>query len=252
LAARKVPEYVGSDHHEVIFDFKKGIEVIPEVIECLESYDTTTIRASTPMWLLCKYIKEMTDIRVILSGEGSDEILGGYKYFKLAPDDDAFEMETQRRLAQLHQFDVLRADRCSAGHGLELRVPFLDRDFVDTVMMLHPYLKRTAEEKKILRDAFEGYLPHDILHRPKDAFSDAVGYTWVDTVRYHGERHVSDNQYVTVCKGSNDHNIPESKEEAWYRDIFWRIFGRNKDHLISEIWRPKWTSVKDPSARKLV
>ena len=248
LAARKVAEALGTSHHEVTFDFEEGIRMIPEVIKSLESYDTTTIRASTPMWILCKWIKENTNVRVLLSGEGSDEILGGYKYYKNAPSLEEFQAETIRRLRLIHQFDVLRADRCTAAHGLELRVPFLDRDFVDGVIRLDPLVKKTPLEKQVLRDAFRSELPLEILNRPKDAFSDAVGYGWVDHIMEYTEKYVPNELLAHLKTG---HNQPLTKEEAWYRQLFNSFYGADKDHLITEIWRPKWTSVTDPSARKL-
>ena len=250
LAARKMAKFLNSNHHEVIFDFNEGINNLSNVIYSLESYDTTTIRASTPMWLLCKWIKENTSCRVILSGEGSDEILGGYKYFKLSPDEDSFLFETQRRLAYLHQFDVLRSDRCMAAHGLEVCVPFLDRDFIDEVMNIDVSLKQTKEEKKILRDLFDdGTLPTDILRRPKDAFSDAVGYSWVDYIKKYADENISDNEYSEIEKLCGKHNIPQSKEEVLFRKVFWKHFGHENDHLIGEIWRQKWSNFSDPSAR---
>lgn len=251
LAARKVAQSLGTKHHEVVFDFDEGIEMIPNVIRSLESYDTTTIRASTPMWILIKWIKENTNIRVLMSGEGSDEILGGYKYYKNAPTLEGFQSETIRRLRLIHQFDVLRADRCTAAHGLELRVPFLDRDFVDGVIRLDPSVKKTPLEKQVLRDAFSSDLPLDIIKRPKDAFSDAVGYGWVDHVQKHANEQVCDQLFEDIKIRAGGHNTPLTKEEAWYRQIFWSMYGYDKDHLIREIWRPRWTDVTDPSARKL-
>ena len=251
LAARKVADFLGSNHHEIIFDFDEGVRVIPDVIRSLESYDTTTIRASTPMWLLCQWISKNTECKVILSGEGSDELFGGYLYFKGAPSEEAFQMETIRRVRLLHQFDVLRADRCAAAHGLELRVPFLDRDFVDTVIRIPPALKMTHEEKKLLRDAFEGYLPEEILRRRKDAFSDAVGYGWVNYVKAKASNLFSDSLLKVIAVQTNGHNVPQTLEEAWYRHTFYNFYGQQNDHLISEMWRPKWTDVTDPSARQL-
>jgi len=252
LAAQWVADTLNTEHYHIPFEFEDAIQAVPQVIRSLESYDTTTIRASTPMWMLCKWIKENTECRVLLSGEGSDEILGGYRYFKGAPSDEAFQAETIRRLRLLHQFDVLRADRCTAAHGLELRVPFLDRDFVEAAIQLDPTIKNTKEEKKVLRDAFEGYgLPDNVLRRPKDAFSDAVGYGWVDHVKAYAEKNIPDivmDRIVVQCHG---HNPPLTKEEVWFRQIFWDLFGRDKDHLITEIWRPKWTDVTEPSARYL-
>lgn len=251
LAARKVAEALGTNHHEIIFDFDEGIRVIPDVIKSLESYDTTTIRASTPMWILIKWIKENTNIRVLLSGEGSDEILGGYKYYKNAPSLNEFQSETIRRLRLIHQFDVLRADRCTAAHGLELRVPFLDRDFVDGVIRLDPSLKKTPLEKQILRDAFSSDLPLEIINRPKDAFSDAVGYGWVDHIQKYANEYILDQIFEVTQTRAGVHNPPLTKEEAWFRQIFWSLYGYDKDHLLKEIWRPRWTDVTDPSARKL-
>jgi asparagine synthase (glutamine-hydrolysing) len=251
LAARKVAQSLGTKHHEIVFDFDEGIKAIPSVIRSLESYDTTTIRASTPMWILCKWIKENTNIRVLLSGEGSDEILGGYKYYKNAPSLEEFQAETIRRLRLIHQFDVLRADRCTAAHGLELRVPFLDRDFVDAVIRLDPKIKKTPLEKQVLRNAFSSDLPLEILNRPKDAFSDAVGYGWVDHVKKYADDEMNDQVFEMIKDRSDHHNVPTTKEEAWYRHTFWDLYGCDKDHLITEIWRPKWTDVTDPSARKL-
>jgi asparagine synthase (glutamine-hydrolysing) len=251
LAARKVAESLGTNHHEILFDFDEGVRLIPEVIKSLETYDTTTIRASVPMWILIKWIKDHTDIRVLLSGEGSDEILGGYKYYKNAPSLEEFQSETIRRLRLIHQFDVLRADRCTAAHGLELRVPFLDRDFVDGVIRLDPAVKKTVLEKQVLRDAFESDLPSDIIKRPKDAFSDAVGYGWVDHVRMYATEQLNDQVFEMTKVRTDGHNVPLTKEEAWYRQIFWSLYGYDNDHLLKEIWRPKWTSVTDPSARKL-
>lgn len=152
-------------------------------------------------------------------------------------------METIRRLRLLHQFDVFQADRCTAAHGLELRVPFLDQDFVDGVIKTDPELKMTIKEKDIHRKAFVGYLPDTILNRPKDAFSDAVGYGWADYISQ-APRDPSLLQKVT-------HNPLLTPEEAWYRKTFWDLYGKENDHLITEIWRPKWTNETDPSARKL-
>tara|TARA_R110002072_G_scaffold84065_3_gene190569 strand:- start:343 stop:1308 length:966 start_codon:yes stop_codon:yes gene_type:complete len=251
LAAREVASHLGTDHTEVIFNFKEGLDNIKNVIRCLETYDTTTIRASTPMWLLCKWIKENTKCRVILSGEGSDEIFGGYKYFSFAPNESEFNAELQRRVHLLHQFDVLRADRCTAGHGLELRVPFLDRDFIDYVLQMEPSLKMTLLEKQVLRDSFKGVLTDKILYRKKDAFSDAVGYGWVGTVRDYMSNKISDEQFDIICKKANGHNVPTTKEEAYYRAKYWSMYGEQNDHLVTEIWRPRWTTVTDPSARRL-
>lgn len=251
-AARKVAKYLDTDHTEVKFTVQEGITHINDVIHSLESYDTTTVRASTPMWLLCKYIKQHTPCRYIFSGEGADEILGGYLYFHNAPSVDEFACENMRRLRLIHQFDGLRADRCAGAHGLDLIVPFLDKEFIDLCMTINQTEKMDAIEKRILREAFEGYLPHDILWRQKDGMSDAVGTNWVDEIKKYAEDDVDDALFKETKVRARGHNVPLTKEEALYRNIFWKMYGRDNDHLISEIWRPKWTTVTDPSARLLI
>lgn len=251
-AARKVANYLGTDHTEVKLTVKEGLSHIEKVIWSLESYDTTTVRASTPMWILCKYIKEHTNCRYIFSGEGSDELLGGYLYFHNAPNVDEFACENMRRLRLIHQFDGLRADRCAGAHGLDLIVPFLDKVFIDFCMTMDQNMKIDKVEKRILREAFDGYLPHDILWRQKDGMSDAVGTKWVSGIKKHAEKSIDDDLFREIKKKSGDHNVPLTKEEAMYRMIFWNFYGRDNDHVISEIWRPKWTSITDPSARLLI
>lgn len=251
-AARRVAEYLNSNHTEVTFTTEEGISHVNDVIYSLESYDTTTVRASTPMWLLCKYIKEHTNCRYIFSGEGSDEILGGYLYFHNAPSTDEFALENMRRLRLIHQFDGLRADRCAGAHGLDLIVPFLDKKFIDVCMKMNQRKKRGGMEKRVLREAFEGYLPDEILWRQKDGMSDAVGTSWVDGIKMYAEMTVSDSEFMEIRNKSMYHNTPLTKEEALYRKIFWTYYGTDHEHLISEIWRPKWTSITDPSARLLI
>ena len=251
-AARKVAKFIGSDHHEVTFTVKEGLDAVASVIATLESYDTTTVRASVPMYLLCKYIKEHTSCRYIFSGEGSDELLGGYLYFKNAPGVQEFAMENMRRLKLIHQFDGLRADRCAGAHGLDLVVPFLDIRFIDACMEMNQREKMGPCEKRVLREAFIGYLPEEILWRQKDGMSDAVGTRWVDALRAKAEHLISDSAFMVNRAVCGEHNTPLTKEEVWYREIFWKFFGCRHDHLISEIWRPKWTDVTDPSARLLI
>ena len=251
-AARRVAKYLNSNHTEVTFTTEEGISHVNDVIYSLESYDTTTVRASTPMWLLCKYIKEHTNCRYIFSGEGSDEILGGYLYFHNAPSTDEFALENMRRLRLIHQFDGLRADRCAGAHGLDLIVPFLDKKFIDVCMKMNQRKKRGGMEKRVLREAFEGYLPDEILWRQKDGMSDAVGTSWVDGIKMYAEMTVSDSEFMEIRNKSMYHNTPLTKEEALYRKILWTYYGTEHDHLISEIWRPKWTSITDPSARLLI
>ena len=247
-AAQKVSEFFHAlgrkkvKHTIIDFNFEQAIQYIPDVIRSLESYDTTTVRASVPMWLLCKYISEKTDYKVLLSGEGSDELLAGYKYFKNAPGAKELYIETARRVHKLHEFDVLRADRCTASHGLELRVPFLDSRVLDICFKIDPALKMIVPEKTCLRDLFEDYLPHDILWRTKEAFSDAVGYDWVTHIKSKYKDHP-----MIEC----EHNNPTTGEESFYRETYWSFFGKHNDTHISEIWRPLWTddNLKDPSAR---
>jgi asparagine synthase (glutamine-hydrolysing) len=251
-AARKVATYLNTDHTEVKFTVEEGVSRIRDVIHTLESYDTTTIRASTPMWLLCRYIKENTNCRYIFSGEGSDEVLGGYLYFHGAPSTDEFACENMRRLRLIHQFDGLRADRCAGAHGLDLIVPFLDKHFIHYCMTMNQNAKRDKLEKRVLREAFVGYLPNEVLWRQKDGMSDAVGANWVDELRRYTEKNTSDELFSTTKMMTHGHNTPLTKEEAYYRDLFWMVYGYKNDHLISEIWRPKWTTVTDPSARLLI
>lgn len=251
-AARVVSKFLNTEHTEVTFTIQEGLEKLDNVIKSLESYDTTTVRASTPMWLLCKYIKEHTDCRYIFSGEGSDEILGGYLYFHNAPNVDEFACENMRRLRLIHQFDGLRADRCAGAHGLDLIVPFLDKNFIEVCMTMNQTLKIDPVEKRILRESFDGYLPDEILWRQKDGMSDAVGPNWVNEVKKYAEKTVQDEAFQRIRAKSKGHNTPLTKEEALYRTIFWKYYGQDSDHLISEIWRPKWTKIKDPSARLLI
>jgi asparagine synthase (glutamine-hydrolysing) len=250
-AARKVADFLGTNHTEVTFTIEEGLRSIRSVINSLESYDTTTVRASTPMWLLCKYIKENTSCRYIFSGEGSDEILGGYLYFHHAPGVEEFACENMRRLRLIHQFDGLRADRCAGAHGLDLIVPFLDKNFIQCCMEMNQKLKMTKLEKQVLREAFVGYLPDEVLWRQKDGMSDAVGTGWVDAIKKHTDNTMSD-QMFNITKSMCSHNTPLTKEEAYYRELFWINYESKNDHLISEIWRPKWTNVTDPSARLLI
>jgi asparagine synthase (glutamine-hydrolysing) len=245
VAARKVSKHLKSDHTEVYFTPEEGFAVIPEVIRAIETYDTTTVRASVPMYMLSEWISKNTDIKVILSGEGSDELFGGYLYFHGAPDEKSFHAENMRLVKNLHMYDVLRADRCTAAHGLELRVPFLDKSFVDTVMTVRVEnrLPHKGIEKAVLRNLFMDWLPHDILWRQKNAFSDAVGYDWVDYIR---------DVTSTFMENSAvyEHNQPVTNEEMCYRRAFEKFYP-GRAHLIGELWRPKWTTETDPSARKL-
>ena len=220
-AAQKVADHIGSVHHEINFTIQEGLDAISDVIYHLETYDITTIRASTPMYLLARVIKSM-GIKMVLSGEGADEIFGGYLYFHKAPDPQAFHEETIRKLGKLHLYDCLRANKSLAAWGIEGRVPFLDKEFLDIAMRLNPKDKMTSEgkmEKWILRKAFEGYLPNEILWRQKEQFSDGVGYSWIDTLKDVAEKEVTD-EMLANAKFRFHVNPPMSKEEYRYRSIF--------------------------------
>lgn len=220
-AARKVADHIGSVHHEINFTIQEGLDAIYDVIYHLETYDVTTIRASTPMYLLARVIKSM-GIKMVLSGEGADEIFGGYLYFHKAPNAQAFHEETIRKLSKLHLYDCLRANKSLAAWGIEGRVPFLDKEFMNVAMNLNPKDKMAGEgkmEKWILRKAFEDYLPESIAWRQKEQFSDGVGYSWIDTLKKVAEEEVSDEELANAKYRFPIHP-PMSKEEYRYRVIF--------------------------------
>jgi asparagine synthase (glutamine-hydrolysing) len=224
-AARKVAEHIGSVHHEINFTIQEGLDAIRDVIYHLETYDVTTVRASTPMYLLARVIKSM-GIKMVLSGEGADEIFGGYLYFHKAPNPKAFHDETVRKLSKLHLYDCLRANKSLAAWGIEGRVPFLDKEFMDVAMRLNPADKMAGNgkiEKFILRKAFEDYLPESIAWRQKEQFSDGVGYSWIDTLKAVAEQEVSDEQLRNAATKFPLHP-PMSKEEYRYRTIFSELF----------------------------
>ncbi|MEM7162131.1 MAG: asparagine synthase B [Bacteroidota bacterium] len=220
-ASRKVADYIGTVHHEVNFTIQEGLDAIRDVIYHLETYDVTTVRASTPMYLLARVIKSM-GVKMVLSGEGADEIFGGYLYFHKAPNAQAFHEETVRKLSKLHLYDCLRANKSLAAWGIEGRVPFLDKEFMDVAMRLNPEAKMcTGEkiEKHILRKAFEDMLPQEVAWRQKEQFSDGVGYSWIDTLKEIVENNVSDEQLSNASFRFGIHP-PMNKEEYYYRSIF--------------------------------
>jgi len=220
-AARKVAEHINTVHHEIFFTIQEGLDALHDVIYHLETYDVTTVRASTPMYLLARAIKAM-GIKMVLSGEGADEIFGGYLYFHKAPNPRAFHEETVRKLNKLHLYDCLRANKSLAAWGIEGRVPFLDKKFMDVAMRLNPedkMINGKRMEKWILRKAFEDYLPESVAWRQKEQFSDGVGYSWIDSLKELVEREVSDQQ-MAKAKFKFPIHTPQSKEEYYYRSIF--------------------------------
>lgn len=254
--AKEVAEYLGTEHTEVTISEKDVLDNLKHVIYCLETWDITTIRASMGMYLICKYIRANTDIKVLLTGEISDEIFG-YKYTDFAPSGEEFQKEAEKRLREIYMYDVLRADRCISANSLEARVPFGDLDFVDYVMGINPEKKLNTynKGKYLLRKAFEGgeYLPKDILYREKAAFSDAVGHSLVDCIKAFADEKYSDED-VEKAKEKYAYGTPFTKESLLYRDIFEEFFP-GKAEWIKDFWMPnkEWEgcNVDDPSARVL-
>lgn len=253
--AKEVADYIGSDHTEVIIDKDKVISSLPEVIAMLGTYDITTIRASMGMYLICKAIHEQTDVRVLMTGEISDELFG-YKYTDFAPSAEEFQKESVKRVRELHMYDVLRADRCISVNSLEARVPFGDLDFVKYVLSLDPEIKlnKYGKGKYLLRHAFEGdYLPYDILMREKAAFSDAVGHSMVDYLKEYANSKYTDKEFEEKRK-KYDYATPFTKESLLYREIFEEYYPGNAE-MVVDFWMPnkEWEGcdVNDPSARVL-
>ena len=253
--AQQVADYIGSDHTPVIISKEDVLAALEPVIELLGTFDITTIRASIGMYLVCKYIHENTDIRVLLTGEISDELFG-YKYTDFAPSAEEFQKESQKRIRELHMYDVLRADRCISVNSLEARVPFGDLDFVKYVMAIDPELKlnKYNKGKYLLRHAFEGdYLPHDILWREKAAFSDAVGHSMVNYLKEYAENYYTDEEYERL-RSRYTHAQPFTKESLLYREIFEKYYP-GQGQMIVDFWMPNknWEgcNVNDPSARVL-
>ena len=219
--ARLVAEHIGTVHHEINYTIQEGLDAIRDVIYFIETYDVTTVRASTPMYLLARVIRSM-GIKMVLSGEGADEVFGGYLYFHKAPDAKAFHEETVRKLGKLYLYDCLRANKSLAAWGIEGRVPFLDKEFLDVAMGMNPVLKMCPDktiEKKVVREAFADLLPEEVAWRQKEQFSDGVGYSWIDTLKQITASAVSDEQMAHAAERFPI-NPPQNKEEYYYRSIF--------------------------------
>ena len=253
--AKEVADYIGSDHTEVIITRDQVIGALPDVIQALGTYDITTIRASIGMYLICKAIHETTDVRVLMTGEISDELFG-YKYTDFAPSPEEFQKESVKRIHEIHMYDVLRADRCISVHSMEARVPFGDLDFASYVMSIDPAKKMNTynKGKYLLRRAFEGdYLPQDILMREKAAFSDAVGHSMVDYLKEYVQQKYSDAEFEEK-REAYTHAAPFTKESLLYREIFEQFYP-GQSQMVTDFWMPnkEWEGcdVDDPSARVL-
>ena len=254
--AKQVADYIGSEHTEVVIDRDTVLGSLEEVVAALGTFDITTVRASVGMYLVCKYIREHTDIKVLLTGEISDELFG-YKYTDFAPTPAAFQQEAAKRVRELYMYDVLRADRCISVHGMEARVPFVDLDFVRYVMSVDPAMKMNVygKGKYLLRKAFEGdLLPHDILYREKAAFSDAVGHSMVGILKEYAEELYTDEEFREKRRRYS-HAAPFTKESLLYRELFEKYYPRTSSS-IADFWMPnrEWEGcrgVNDPSARVL-
>ena len=223
--AREVADFIGTVHHEIHYTIQEGLDAIRDVIYYIETYDVTTVRASTPMYLLARVIKSM-GIKMVLSGEGADEVFGGYLYFHKAPDARAFHEETVRKLSKLYLYDCLRANKSLSAWGVEGRVPFLDKEFLDVAMRIHPASKMCPGktiEKKVVREAFADLLPEEVAWRQKEQFSDGVGYSWIDTLKQITSEAVSDEQMAHAAERFPIHT-PMNKEEYYYRSIFEEYF----------------------------
>jgi asparagine synthase (glutamine-hydrolysing) len=260
--AKQVADYIGTEHHEIVFSIQEGLDALKDVIYHLETYDITTIRAATPMYLMARKIKAM-GIKMVLSGEGADEIFGGYLYFHMAPSEKEFYEETVRKLQKLSKFDCLRANKSMAACGVEARVPFLDKVFLEHAMGFDTKDKmcRGKPEKYVLRKAFEGYLPESILWRQKEQFSDGVGYSWIDSLKEYTEKKVS----MQMLKKAGDKfqiQPPTTKEGYFFRQIFDELFSGKEAALTVEAgpsiacssptayrWSKQFEKMADPSGR---
>ena len=261
--ARMVADHIGTVHHEINYTIQEGLDAIRDVIYFIETYDVTTVRASTPMYLLARVIKSM-GIKMVLSGEGADEIFGGYLYFHKAPSAEEFHKETVRKLSKLYLYDCLRANKSLAAWGVEGRVPFLDKEFLDVAMRTNPEAKMCpgkTMEKTIVREAFSDMLPEEIVWRQKEQFSDGVGYSWIDTLKKMTEELVSDEQMAHAAERFPI-NTPMCKEEYYYRSIFEEHFpsesaAKSVPHeasvacstAIALEWDAAWKNMNEPSGR---
>lgn len=261
--AKEVADFIGTVHHEIVFTIQEGLDAVKDVIYYLETYDVTTIRASTPMYLLARVIKSM-GIKMVLSGEGADELFGGYLYFHKAPNTEEFHNETVRKLDKLHLYDCNRANKALAAWGVEGRVPFLDREFIDIAMTVNPNDKMISNdkiEKWVLRKAFEEYLPKNVVWRQKEQFSDGVGYSWIDSLKSKVDKVVTEDQ-MAKRKHRYSINPPLSKEEYYYRSIFEEHFPSDTAALTvpsgptvacstpaALAWDESFTKMNDPSGR---
>lgn len=264
--AREVAEHIGTVHHEINYTIQEGLDAVRDVIYFIETYDVTTVRASTPMYLLARVIKSM-GIKMVLSGEGADEVFGGYLYFHKAPTPQAFHEETVRKLSKLHLYDCLRANKSLSAWGVEGRVPFLDKEFLDVAMRLNPAAKMcpgTTVEKKIVREAFADMLPESVAWRQKEQFSDGVGYSWIDTLKEITAAAVSDEQMAHAAERFPIHT-PMNKEEYYYRSIFEEYFPSESAALSvpsvpsvacstaeALAWDEAFKNMNDPSGRAVV
>ena len=262
-AAQLVADHIGTIHHEIKFTIQEGLDAIKDVIYNLETYDITTIRASTPMYLMARVIKSM-GVKMVLSGEGADELFGGYLYFHKAPDAEEFHKETVRKLEKLHMYDCLRANKSLASWGIEGRVPFLDKEFIDVAMRINPkdkMINGERMEKWVIRKAFESYLPESVAWRQKEQFSDGVGYSWIDTLKEVVDKEVS-NEQLANAKYKFPIQTPTSKEEFYYRSIFAEHFPSDTAALcvpqeasvacstkIALEWDESFKNMNDPSGR---
>lgn len=270
IAAQKAADYIGTVHHEVHFTIQEALDALPDVIYHIETYDITTVRASTPMYLLARVIKSM-GIKMVLSGEGSDELFGGYLYFHKAPNAQEFHEELVRKMSKLHLYDCLRANKSLMAWGVEGRVPFLDKDFIDIAMNLNPSDKMNIKlpdgkqrmEKWILRKAFEDMLPENICWRQKEQFSDGVGYNWIDTLKKMTEEKVSDAEFARR-EMRFPVNTPKTKEEYYYREIYSRLFPSDSAAKVvpheagvacstakALEWDAAWKNADEPSGRAI-